>query len=251
MATTDRADLLDRLATAALAAAGAMPWEDVTLLALATGAGTDLVTCARSGIGRTRVREELERRLDRAMLAVPTPADAASPSRDRLFDVLMGRFDALEADRAAWTSILIDEAAGQAGVLAGAGRRAVSARWALEAAGISTAGAGGLARIAGVARCLRRGTDAWLQDGPDLARTMRVLDALLRDGERALRLLERADRGLSGAMGVVAGLAGSAGWTWPGARAEAASGAAPGAGSGPGGGARSDEGPDPQHRSAG
>jgi hypothetical protein len=210
-----RSALLSALADAAIALAGSGCWRQASLPALVRGAsgaqgGISLAACLEAGITRDRVREELERRLDRAMLAAADEAgETGGRARDRLFEVLMGRFDALEEARPAWTTILMDEHGAPGHPLARAPRRALSARWALEAAGIATLGAVGAARCAGLARVLRRAEEAWLQDGADLSRTMRTLDEGLRQGEDLLTFAGRTGERLGTlASGLVAGLGG-------------------------------------------
>jgi hypothetical protein len=214
MTRDKRTALLSALADAALALAGSGCWREASLPALVRGAAgaepdISLAACLEAGITRERVREELERRLDRAMLAAAGDlGETGGNARDRLFEVLMGRYDALEAARGAWTAIFMDEHGAPGHPLTRAPRRVLSARWALEGAGIGTSGALGAARCVGLARVLRRAEEAWLQDSADLSRTMRTLDEGLRQGEEVLGFAGKAGQGLGSlASGLVSGLA--------------------------------------------
>lgn len=194
--------MTEALADAALALAAGGLWEEVGLAALCRTSGLALADVALAGISREQVREALERRLDRAMLAV-VPEATARP-RDRLFDVIMGRFDAMEDQRAAWTSILIGEGRDGPSLPMRTVRLARSAGWALDAAGIVTGGAEAAVRKAGLTRILLAAQEAWLADGPDLARTMRALDQGLQQSRDAVAQLRGFWTFLSG-QGSLAG----------------------------------------------
>ncbi len=187
-ARPERQAMTEALADAALELAAGGLWEEVGLAALCQGAGLAIADVALAGISRERVREALERRLDRAMLAVVPEAGARA--KDRLFDVLMGRFDAMEERREAWTSILIAEGRDGSTLPMRTVRLARTAGWALDAAGIVTGGAGATVRRAGLTRILLAAQEAWLADGPDLARTMRALDQGLQQSRDAAAQLK-------------------------------------------------------------
>ena len=118
------------------------------------------------------------RRVDRAALA--GAGDAGEPPRDRLFDALMRRFDALAPHRAALRAILRDSL-GDPAALLGAPALLFSMAWMLESAGLSAAGWRGRMRVhvlAGLYLSLFR---VFLEDdGTDLAKTMAALDRRLR-----------------------------------------------------------------------
>lgn len=188
--------MTEALADAALELAAGRLWEEVGLAALCQTAGLAIADVALAGISRERVREALEQRLDRAMLAV-VPEAGARP-RDRLFDLVMGRFDAMETHREAWTSILIGEGRDGSTLPMRTVRLARTAGWALDAAGIVTGGAESAVRKAGLTRILLAAQEAWLADGPDLARTMRALDQGLQQSRDAVAQLRGLWTFLSG-----------------------------------------------------
>jgi hypothetical protein len=188
------ADARDDLCDAALAAAAETPWDAVALADLCKRAGVSLATCEEKGWSKARLAGWLDRRLDQAMLAPVDGVDREQSVRDRLFDVLMGRFDAMEENRAAWASILNGDRREGAMALARAARRARTAAWALEAAGVAGGDLKGASRILGLARVLRLAETAWLRDGGDLSATMAALDKGLREAEDWARQGERFAR---------------------------------------------------------
>lgn len=216
---------IEALADAALELAAGGLWEEVGLAALCQQAGLAIADVALAGISRERVREALERRLDRAMLAVVPEAGARA--KDRLFDVLMGRFDAMEERREAWTSILIAEGRDGSTLPMRTVRLARTTGWALDAAGIVTGGAAATVRKAGLTRILLAAQEAWLADGPDLARTMRALDQGLQQSRDTVAQLRGLWSFLSG-QGSLAGARGAGSGAGTGAGAAQANDAAGG-----------------------
>lgn len=177
------APLLKALGEAALALCAEKSWVDVGLLSLCQEAGQSLSACAEAGITRFTVAEYLDQKLDRAMLEAVADIEAEAPSRDRLFDVIMARFDAMQDQRAAWVSILEADSQEPAASFARAARRLRTAAWALEAIGISTDSLKATARVMGLARRLRKIEALWLKDDADLSKTMAGLDQTLRESE--------------------------------------------------------------------
>jgi hypothetical protein len=184
-------DILHRLASAGFDLAEEALFETVSLRAISDRAGVTLADCAANGVTRARLLAAMDRDADHQMLESACHISLADPARDRLFEIVIGRFDALEARRPAWTSILLAERGDMAAGAARIARRTRTARWALTAAGISDRGSVGLARTAGLSRILRLCEAAWLQDGPDLSATMACLDRELAAGGQVLARLAR------------------------------------------------------------
>ena len=132
------------------------------------------------------------RRVDLAILA-EGPADTDSSPRDRLFEVIMRRFDALLPHKDAIARMARSAACdpGFALCLRQMGLR--SHRWTLAAAGISSGGVLGRIRVNGVMLAYGEAMRVWLKgDDPDFARTMAALDKALLRGERAMRMVQKA-----------------------------------------------------------
>jgi hypothetical protein len=200
---------------AALELAAEALFETVSLRAICERAGVCLADCAASGMTRSRLVAMLDADLDRQMLEGAAELDLGQPPRDRLFEVVIGRFDAMEARRAAWTSILLAERGRPDEQARRVARRARTARWVLVAAGISGSGAGGAVRIAGLTRVLRLCESSWLQDGPELSATMACLDRELAAGGRILARMAAMRRQFTGAGDDANAAAGSTGAAEP------------------------------------
>jgi hypothetical protein len=132
--------------------------------------------------------------------ATPLDSDAAADTderpRDRVFDLLMRRLDALQPYRAA-LEVLGRELPSDpiAALCAGAGLLR-SVGWMLEAAEISTVGLGGIVAVKLTAAVYLATLRGWLRDEtPDLAPTMAALDRRLRGIERWFGSGRRAQPG--------------------------------------------------------
>ncbi len=175
---------------AALALAARQGFADTTLADIADEAGLSLAEVQRQFGSKAAIVTAFVRRIDAAVVA-GTPATLASePPRDRLFDVLMRRFDALAPHKAAVRALVLAGLSDPAMLAAAACRTACAMAWMLEAARIPTGGWRGRARVKaltlGYAGVLR----AWLRDdSADNAKTMAALDRLLRRGEAMERCL--------------------------------------------------------------
>ena len=183
----DQTTTKGRLLAAALDLAARKPWEDVTLLEIAEAAGVGLAELRDACGSKTDLIKGLLRAVDDEVLkAVAKPA-ADQGKRDLLFDVVMTRFDILAPHKAALKSIY---ASGGADFSLAAPYLA-SQHWMLQAAGISTEGAGGALRVAGLALAYASVFRTWLDDDdPGHARTMAALDRRLRRGERTMQSID-------------------------------------------------------------
>ena len=113
-------------------------------------------------------------------------APAEGPIRDRLFDLLMRRFDALQSYRAGVIAVAraMPFDPPTAVLMACATRR--SMRWMLDAAGGSTTGLFGEIRVRGLMAVWLWAARAWEKDETeDLTATMAALDTALARAERA------------------------------------------------------------------
>ena len=110
-------------------------WRSVSVAAAARAAGLPLARARERFPGRAAILLRFGRLADQAALA-EAPSDG--PARDRLFDLLMRRIDALQAHRAGVLALLraLPGEPPIALLLTLATRR--SMRWMLEAAGIPT-----------------------------------------------------------------------------------------------------------------
>lgn len=191
--------LADRLIDASFALAAARGWAPLTMADVAREAGVSLADTFDHFRGKSDLLIALLTRIDRQTLDVEASAEGSA--RDRLFEVIMRRFDALQAQRPAVAAILRDLPRDPVTYLPLIPRFAQSMLWMLEAAGISTAAPLGLLRAKGLALVYLSSLRSWLSDdSPDLSRTMATLDkALTRVDSLVCRLpmMAGADAGAS------------------------------------------------------
>ena len=178
-------DLDAALIEAAMALFSERGYAAVRLQDIADRAEMDL------GALRQRVANKLDilklflRRLDADVLGEDAGFGPEETVRDRLFDLLMRRFDALTPYRPALWAILQDVGRDPAALLCLAPHGMTALGWYLEAAGTSADGLRGAMRIKGLCvvwlHCLR----IWEKDdSDDLAKTMKALDKALGQAER-------------------------------------------------------------------
>jgi AcrR family transcriptional regulator len=129
--------------------------------------------------------------VDRAVLAEDFSDMAEESPRERLFDVLMRRLEALAPHRRAVHS-LMRSARRHAPLAVALNALAVrSQTWMLAAAGISASGPRGAVQAQGLALLFSSVLRTWVRDDdPGLARTMAALDRALARGQRFVGLLE-------------------------------------------------------------
>jgi ubiquinone biosynthesis protein COQ9 len=170
--------------TAVMAEAGVHGWRGASVVEAARAAGLDL------GRVRTRFPSKLV-----VLLRFGTMADQAALSdaalsgavKDRLFDMIMRRFDVLQARRAGVLAVL-DAATLDPALGLFLGRlSARSMAWLLEGAGLSASGLRGVLRAKGLLGVWLWSVRAWREDeSTDLSATMTALDrALDRAGQLA------------------------------------------------------------------
>src|SRR5215467_7594 len=129
--------------------------------------------------------------IDRAVLRGGAGDMAQEPPRERMFDVLMRRIEALAPHRQAVRSLVRSATRNPPLAVALNGLAVQSQQWMLAAADISASGPAGMLRAQGLALLYASVLRTWLDDtDPGLARTMAALDSALARGQRWSGLLE-------------------------------------------------------------
>lgn len=173
---------------AALALARTRDWRTVSLSDIADEAGVSLAQVYAVFSSKAAIVGGFMKRIDQHVLD-GAAVDATESARDRLFEVLMRRFDALAPHKDAVAAILGGLCAEPAAALAQAPRVLCSMAWMLEAARVPTNGLLGLVRIEGLALIYANALRAWLDDDTvDMAKTMAAVDQGLRRAESLARL---------------------------------------------------------------
>lgn len=184
-----------RILDAAMGLAAERGWRDLTLADMARAAEVTLAELHAAFPGKGALLSGIGRVADEVMLA-GDGGDAEETPRDRLFDVVMRRFDALLPYRDAIRRIRSELRGDPSSVLTVLCRMNRSMSLTLEAAGISSSGLRGLARTQVLAAIYGRTFRTWLDDdSPDMAPTMAELDGQLR---RAEGLAQRFGRPAAG-----------------------------------------------------
>ncbi|HWA01658.1 MAG TPA: hypothetical protein VG841_15225 [Caulobacterales bacterium] len=170
------------LARAALSLAATKPWRELTLAQLAVEAGRPVSDFYAGSLGEAL--DCVEEAFDRAIGEDLDALDPTQSVRDRLFELIMRRFEAMEPHRAA---VLAMEAGQERDptLLAAAHQRHVRcARWVLALAGLEADGMTGHARAQGLGVIIGQARAAWRgDDAGDFAKTMASLDKNLRRAE--------------------------------------------------------------------
>ena len=175
----------DRIIAALMALVAERSIEEIGFADIAGRAGVSLADLRQEFGSKLAILAAYVKDIDRKVLAGGDADLAEEPPRERLFDVLMRRIEALAPHRAAIRS-LMRSARRHVGLALALNSLAVrSQQWMLTAANIDGTGPRGWLRAQGVAllyaRVLRTFVD---DDDPGLARTMAALDRALGRGQR-------------------------------------------------------------------
>ncbi|HUZ72767.1 MAG TPA: hypothetical protein VMU87_07265 [Stellaceae bacterium] len=184
-----------RLVDAALDLAARQGWRRTGLAEIAAAAGLKLHEAYALHRSKGSILRAFMRHVDTVVLEGAAAAAANESPRERLFETLMRRFDALKPHRAALGAILRESIGHPAAVLGLVPLRR-SMVWMLEASGIATAGCRGrLITHATLGLYLAVLRVFLADDSADLARTMAALDRGLRRGEAFCRFAEGRSAG--------------------------------------------------------
>jgi len=186
----------DRIIDAALALVATEGWRQVSLAAIAAAAGLPILQVYRIFRSKQAILAALYRRVDAIVLAEPPAAEADERPRDRLFDLLMRRFDALQPYKPALDVLRRELPRDPPTALCAGVSLLRSMRWMLEAADIPTSGVRGAVAVKLATAAYLSAMRVWQRDdSADLARTMAFLDVRLRRIERWLAAARSTRRG--------------------------------------------------------
>jgi AcrR family transcriptional regulator len=178
---------------AALELAKERNWGEVTLADIAQAAGLDLADLRRDFSCKSDIVRAFQKEVDAEVLAKVKPAAEGQSPRDRLFDIVMTRFEAIQPYKPALkriSSYLCCRPGESAALVCSS---LASQYWMLAGAGAKLDGPGGVLRVAGLASVYGKVFQIWLDDpSPSLDKTMAALDQRLAGGERMLSAVERA-----------------------------------------------------------
>ncbi len=186
------ADPRGKIVEALMELAAERRFEDISVRDICKSAGVSLADFRDAFPSKGAVLAGFSRRIDRAVLAQDGEEPPDEGARERLFDILMRRLEAMapyrEGVREAGAWLRREPAA----ALAMNQVVMSSMRFMLEAAGIEAEGATGLIKLQGLALAWARIVQVWLDDDePALSKTMAELDRVLTRGERVAAGVDR------------------------------------------------------------
>lgn len=171
-------------------------WNGFGLQELAQRAGITLEALRERAASKFDLLRLHARAVDKAVLR-DAELNNTGTARDRIFDTLMRRIDALQPHRAGLIRFGQEMRYNPVLGLAMAPVVAASMAWMLEAAQVSACGPAGLLRVQGLSAVWVSTLRAWEQDESlDLGATMAALDRALDKADRVARML-RLDGGMA------------------------------------------------------
>ncbi len=169
----------------ALTLAAKNGWTQTSLADIAKAAKISLAALHEMFEDKADILGALGRIIDaRTLENVDQSSPDLSP-RDRLFDIMMERFDVLNDYRAGVTAILDSFLLDPKQAVIGLPHLCRSMTWMLEAAGIATSGIPGAFRVMGLTVVYLDVLRVWKEDiSPDMGKTMAALDKDLGRAEK-------------------------------------------------------------------
>ena len=189
------ADTRGKIVEALMQLAAERAFENINISDIARRADITLGQFREAFPSKGAVLAAFTRRIDRIVLDETSDDLVAEPAKDRLFDVLMRRLDAMAPYKRGLEGIM-DWARRDPLSAAALNREVVnSMRFMLEAAGIDCEGAVGAIKLQGLAVAWARVLEVWFRDDdPGLSKTMAELDRELTRGRRIVARVEDLDR---------------------------------------------------------
>jgi ubiquinone biosynthesis protein COQ9 len=181
----------NRAIRAAFDLAAERGWDQVSFTEIAERTGLSLADLRREFTCKTDLLKGFQAEVDAEVLAKMKPATDEQKPRDRLFDLIMTRFEVMAPYKQALDRV-------HAGLRCRPGEAAklfcstlASQYWMLVGAGAKLDGPGAGLRVAGLTAIYGKVFHVWLEDNsPGLDRTMAALDRRLQLGEQRLAGME-------------------------------------------------------------
>jgi len=182
---SDQRSATDKLLDTALALAAEVPWQQLSVSRIANEAGVPVGEALMTLPSRLHILRALMGRIDATVLASLEGDPLDGSTKDKLFDILMRRFDALADHRSAMGSISRSLSRDPVTTACLGGRFLKSMALSLQAAGVSSEGCSGSLKAKALAAIQLNAFRVWLSDeDPGLAQTMKALDKGLSQAEK-------------------------------------------------------------------
>ncbi len=185
-ASSESEDEISRILSAAMDEAAATGWAQVSFQAIAHRSGLKLGEVLLHTPTKAYILARFADAIDRAALSDVNEIDDTQTVKDRLFDLMMRRFDALQKYRAGVLALMtgLSRDPGEGVMVMGRLSRSMGAT--LAAAGVAAHGLSGLAQTEGLKAVYLAALRAWRNDdSEDMAKTMSALDKALGYAEKA------------------------------------------------------------------
>jgi ubiquinone biosynthesis protein COQ9 len=167
-------------------------WIDLSFAEIAEQAGVPIAEAHRIYPSKTAVLLGLTRSIDERILNSLSADPLEGTAKDRLFDIVMRRFDVLKADREAYRRLMRQLPATPSAFAALLCQLRRSLSLTLEAAGVSASGLKGALRLKGLLAIYVAGLRAFATDeSEDLSKTMAEIDKRLGQAERLSEMVLR------------------------------------------------------------
>jgi AcrR family transcriptional regulator len=175
--------------------AASRPWNQIELGDIATESGLSLAALRGLFPSKLAMLGGLTRIIDDAVLAGVSDDLASEPIRERLFDLVMRRLDAMAPYKAALRRV-VPVIRRDPLTLVALNRSSVNSwRYLLASIGIATEDALGSLRVQGAVVLMARVFEVWLYDDePEQSRTMARLDRELKAAGRIMGYIEDVHR---------------------------------------------------------
>jgi AcrR family transcriptional regulator len=175
----------ERAVKSALSLAASLGWEFVTMSDIAEETGVGLSDLVEIFDDKADIVTAYGKYVDRKVLENVGVASPDETARDRLFEIIMERFDVLSEHRDAVISILSSFRTDPKEAIISLPHLARSMTWMMEAAGLDTSGFKGAARVTGLTLLYANVLRIWMKDdSEDQAKTMAALDKNLDRAEQ-------------------------------------------------------------------
>jgi AcrR family transcriptional regulator len=180
-----------RIIEALMELAAERPWEEITISDVSNRAHVTLAEFRDAFPSKGAALAGFSRMIDKKVLSGTTDDLAMESPRDRLFDVLMRRLDAMSPYKEGLRAIAQWARRDPVSALALNGVALNSMRFMMEAAGLDSEGPLGNVKLQGLVLAWGRVLDTWFDDDdPAMDRTMADLDEQLARGGRIVARLD-------------------------------------------------------------
>ena len=192
---TPQHDPHDALIDAAMRLAARIRWQDIRMRDIADEAGMPLAEALQIFASRSALLSGMGAVINGAVLAdLAADSELGETVKDRLFDILMRRFDAMAPYKPGLASLGAALSRDPCALLCRMPEVHCAMALSLEAADVSASGPWGRLRVHGLSAVYLNALRVWFRDdSPDMAKTMAAVDRGLTMADRVMAQCRRSD----------------------------------------------------------